>query len=99
MTGENHPARKYCARDAAGRYAAAVCSAGAGLALRFALADILGPTVPYMTVFPGVMFAAWFGGLGPGMLATFLSVAGVLSFFIPRVPGNGTIRLADAAGA
>jgi signal transduction histidine kinase len=32
-----------------------------------------------------VMFSAWFGGLGPGLLATVLSVAGFTYYFVPPV--------------
>src|SRR5690348_2475206 len=54
-------------REAFGRYAIGVCSVAAGLGLRFALSGVLGSTVPYITFFPAVMFAAWLGGLGPGI--------------------------------
>ncbi len=30
-----------------------------------------------------IMFSAWFGGLGPGLLATALSVAGFTFYFVP----------------
>jgi len=53
------------------------------LAVRFALSGVLGSTVPYITLYPAVVFAIWFGGLGPGILATALSLAAVISFLIP----------------
>jgi PAS domain S-box-containing protein len=62
------------------RYAVAVCSVAAGVALRFALGPALGPMLPYITFFPAIMLAAWFGGLGPGLLATLLSLAAVFYF-------------------
>jgi PAS domain S-box-containing protein len=62
------------------RYAVAVCSVAAGVALRFALGPALGSTLPYITFFPAIMLAAWFGGLGPGILATLLSLAAAFYF-------------------
>jgi K+-sensing histidine kinase KdpD len=32
-----------------------------------------------------IMFSAWFGGLGPGLLATALSVAGFTYYFVPPI--------------
>ena len=58
-------------------------SVAIGFALRVALAPFLGWTVPYITFFPAVMFAAWFGGLGPGILATILSLGAALYWAIP----------------
>lgn len=59
----------------------AAASVAAGWVLRLALNDLLDSTVPYLTLFPAVMFAAWFGGLGPSILAAILSVI-VASFFL-----------------
>lgn len=56
------------------RYTVAVCAVAAGSALRFALGAVLGSTLAYITFFPAIMLAAWFGGLGPGILATLLSL-------------------------
>jgi PAS domain S-box-containing protein len=41
--------------------------------IRWLLWPVLGVAVPHMTFFPAVMIAAYFGGLWPGLLATFLS--------------------------
>src|SRR6185436_19310100 len=41
--------------------------------LRLAADPWLGRTVPYLLYYPAVMFAAWYGGFWPGMLATALS--------------------------
>jgi PAS domain S-box-containing protein len=75
----------------------AVACVLAGLGLRFALAGVLGQTVPYITFFPAVMFAGWFGGLGPGILATLLSLGVALSFVISA--SGLTLPLADTVGA
>ncbi len=41
--------------------------------LRLAADPWLGRTVPYLLYYPAVMFAAWYGGFWPGMLATALT--------------------------
>ena len=64
------------------RYAVAVCSVAAGLGFRFVLAGALDYRVRYITFFPAIMFAAWFGGLGPGILATALSLAAAFYFVV-----------------
>ncbi|MEO8025507.1 MAG: PAS domain S-box protein [Bryobacteraceae bacterium] len=62
------------ARRTPTRYGVAILSVAVGAALRLALSGTLGVTVPYITFFPAVMFAAWFGGVGPGILAALLSI-------------------------
>jgi PAS domain S-box-containing protein len=62
------------------RYAVAVCSVAAGLGLRFLLAGALDYRARYIAFFPAIMFAAWFGGFGPGILATALSLAAAFYF-------------------
>ena len=51
---------------------AVVCVAVA-LLLRWLVGPWLGPTVPYLSFFPAVLIASWFGGFGPGLLAAGLS--------------------------
>ena len=53
---------------------AVVCVAVA-LLLRWLVDPWLGPTVPYLSFFPAVLIASWFGGFGPGLLAAGLSAA------------------------
>ena len=59
--------------SAASRYGAATAATGLGLGLRLMLGPILGLQLPYVTLFPAVMFSAWLGGFGPGLLSTLLS--------------------------
>ena len=77
-------------------YAAAVCSVAAGWGLRSSVDSALGTTVPYITFFPAVMLAAWFGGLGPGILATVLSL---LLVFYSIIPPFGSLKPANSADA
>src|SRR5580704_176064 len=55
------------------RYGIAIGVTGLSLLVRWALWPILGSQTPHMTFFPAVMISAYFGGFGPGLLATFLS--------------------------
>lgn len=66
-----------------GRYSAAVGAVIAGLIVRLALAGILGSSFPYITLFPAVVFASWFGGWRLGFLASLLSTAAASYFLIP----------------
>jgi PAS domain S-box-containing protein len=81
-------------RESLRRYAIAVGCVGAGLVLRFALRGFLGESVPYVTLYPAVVFAAMFGGLWPGILATILSLGAVVYFLLPtfhRVKDDGDL--------
>src|SRR5690349_11794589 len=67
------------------RYGAAVASILVASFARWLLDPILGENVPYITYFVAVTFAAWYGGLGPGLLAVTLGAAAAAFLFIePR---------------
>ncbi len=84
--------------DVATRYAVAVACVAGGWALRLAIAPFVGAGVTYITFFPAVMLAAWFGGLGPGLLATLLSLFVVFYAVIPPLYQLAAITPADAVG-
>jgi len=65
------------------RYVVAVAAAVAALALRFVLTPLLGPANPYHTVWLGVVFCAWFCGVGPSILGTMIMFLGVWYWFVP----------------
>jgi two-component system sensor kinase FixL len=65
------------------RYAAALAVFGASLLFRYAFHDSLGMKVPYLQFYPATMLAAWYGGLGPGLLVTVLSSAWSSYFLLP----------------
>ncbi|HEV8395123.1 MAG TPA: PAS domain-containing protein [Vicinamibacterales bacterium] len=54
-------------------YGAAVAAVVAALLLRLILAPWLGPTNQYLSFFPAILAASWFGGFGPGVAAAVLS--------------------------
>lgn len=62
------------------RYGISVFAMVAALLIRIALSPILEYEYPLITLLPAVLFSAWFGGLGPGLLVTFLSAIGAWLF-------------------
>ena len=68
-------------RDAAFRYALAVSVVLVAFACRLALSPLLSDHAPYLFFVPAVLLAAGAGGLGPGLVATCISVPLILVFF------------------
>jgi K+-sensing histidine kinase KdpD len=64
------------------RYAVPFLLVLTSLLVRLTFQRWLGVSVPYLHFFPSVMIAAWFGGLGPGVVATLLSAAVAIYFFL-----------------
>ena len=72
-------------RPRAVRYGAAVATVALALLLQTLLIPLfgVGPNAsPFMAFFAAVIVAAWFGGLGPGLLATALSTLLSWYFFL-----------------
>jgi PAS domain S-box-containing protein len=70
-------------RPAWARYAVAIGTVVLAWIGREALTPGIGPTaLPFIFFFPAVVVAAWFGGLGPGILAIGLSALTANWFFI-----------------
>ncbi len=66
------------------RYAVALLSVGAVLVVRMLLQPVLGSEAPLLLFTLSVMVSAWYGGLGPGLLATGLgALIGAYFFFTP----------------
>ena len=63
--------------------ALAVC-----LLFRYAFRDSLGLKVPFLEFYPAIFVAAWYGGLGPGVLATVVSTVAVM-YLLPAARGSG----------
>src|SRR5215470_9113644 len=82
-------------RQEALRYALAPVAVAIASLARLALTPILGDASPYLLFVPAVLTAAGLGGLGPGLLATGLSV--VLGFFVITMsPGVSASEIVDA---
>jgi PAS domain S-box-containing protein len=52
------------------RYGVAVLAVGVAFGLKLLLDPLITQDVPFLLVFGAIMVSAWFGGLGPGLLAT-----------------------------
>jgi PAS domain S-box-containing protein len=65
------------------RYGFALLATAIVAALRIQLSNYLGEGVPFIFFFPVVTLTAWYGGLGPGLFSTFLSVAAAAFFLFP----------------
>ncbi len=66
------------------RYALAVVTVGLSLLLTLLLRQIL-HTTPSLLFFAAVMFSSWYGGIGPGLLATVLSIFSISYFLLSPV--------------
>ena len=64
-------------------YLVALAAAAAALGLRAALDPWLGARVPYITLFGGVIVAAWYGGAGPALAAAAVGWLGAFVLFAP----------------
>jgi C4-dicarboxylate-specific signal transduction histidine kinase len=80
-------------------YGVAVLATAVCLAVRWPLWPVLGDAVPHMGFFPAVMLGAYFGGFGPGMLATLLSVLAANYFFTEQFRSFHVTNVNDVAGA
>ena len=74
-------------------YSAAVAAVVVALLLRVAFTPLLGPTIQYLSFFPAVLAASWFGGFGPGVAAALLSAAASFIWFLPP---EGVFKLPPA---
>jgi signal transduction histidine kinase len=89
ITQASHPQSSHEFLPRLTRYAVAVIAATLALLLTFLLWPLLDPPVSTL-FFAAVMVSAWYGGLGPGLLATLIAVAAIDGFFLHQ---PGTIAL------
>ncbi|HEU4893351.1 MAG TPA: PAS domain S-box protein [Vicinamibacterales bacterium] len=76
-------------------YGVAVLLIATSLLIRWILNGWFAGNVPYLQFFPAILVAAWYGGLGPGILATVLSALAAMYLFLP--PAG--LAVGDAADA
>jgi PAS domain S-box-containing protein len=65
------------------RYVVALAAFAGALLFRYVFRESLGFKVPYLQFYPAIIFAAWYGGLGPGVLTTMLSAVVAMYFLLP----------------
>ncbi len=68
-------------------YGLAIAAVAAVVGCRLALRGVLGDAAPLLPFIPAVLLTAWYGGLGPGLLATALSAAAAAFFLLPSHNG------------
>jgi signal transduction histidine kinase len=73
------------------RYAAALAAVAAAFGLWFAFDSLLAPT-PYPLLLGAVLLGAWYGGLGPGLVATMAAALANDYLVIPPVHSIGLFR-------
>ena len=64
-------------------YAVAVVAIAAAVLVRRQVDPWLGSQVPYLLFFPAVLISAWYGGFGPGALATALGSVTAMYLYLP----------------
>ena len=79
------------------RYGIAPMMVVLGLAIRSLLAPILTNETIYTYFVPSVLVSAWFSGLGPGLVATVLSVLAA-TFLLPGAPNLTTPSIVNGVG-
>ena len=65
------------------RYGLAAALVVLAVGVRVPMEPWLGPSVPYLLFFPSIILAAWFGGFGPGLVATAGSAAAAAYWLLP----------------
>src|SRR5215211_5689167 len=65
------------------RYGVAVLAVGVAFAIKLLLDPLIVQETPFLLVFGAIMVSAWYGGLGPGLLATFTAGLATDYFFLP----------------
>ncbi len=80
------------------RYGFAVLAVALALLLKLLLDPLIEQETPFLLVLAAVAVSAWFGGLGPGLLATVVAALAVDYFFLPpfnsfSVPGLKAVPL------
>lgn len=80
------------------RYGLAIAAVAAMIGLRLGIAGLVGERLPYIAFFFAVIVTAWFGGLGPSVLAVALSTFAVKFLFIPEVRSLRVAHVVDVVG-
>ncbi len=71
-------------------YLLAIAGMATSTGLRWLLRNVLVPATPFTLYYPAIMLSAWYGGLGPGLFATALSLIAAERIFVPPY---GSLRL------
>ena len=80
------------------RFGVAVGLAGLAVLIRLSLDPLWGSKLPYITLFPAIMLAAWFGGFWPGVVTTAISALAAYYFWLEPVHSWGIADPSDWIG-
>ena len=79
------------------RYGFAFLITALAVLIRIPLYSLLGAEIPFILFFPAVTLSAWYGGPGPGLLATTLSALAAAFLYIEPLHTLAITDLSDAA--
>jgi signal transduction histidine kinase len=85
-------------QNPAAAYLLAFLAAALALFTRWALTPVLGDSLPYVTLFPAVVFASWLCGMAPSALVVALGLLGARFWFIAPQHSLRIPALPDAVG-
>jgi signal transduction histidine kinase len=85
-------------QNPAAAYLLAFLAAALALFTRWALTPVLGDSLPYVTLFPAVVFASWLCGMGPSALVVVLGLLGARFWFIAPLHSLRVPARPDAVG-
>jgi signal transduction histidine kinase len=74
------------------KYSASILAFMVALALRVLGKPILENDAPFLFFFSALALAAWYGGLGPGILATLLGAVAAAVLFLPPITREGILE-------
>ncbi|HEY6372033.1 MAG TPA: sensor histidine kinase [Candidatus Sulfotelmatobacter sp.] len=80
-------------------YALAMAAVAAAFLVNSALHPFVGDRVGYILLFPAVAFSAWYGGVGPSILATTLALLGTTYGFVPPIQRFRIFSVAEVGRA
>ena len=86
------------ARQIPTRYGIALVAVLLAVLLRLALDPVLRQASPFMLLVPAVMISAWYGGMGPGLLATCLGAAAGDYFLLEPAGFSRTVHNLSRVG-
>jgi K+-sensing histidine kinase KdpD len=85
-------------RSPAARYGVAIIAILGAFALRYGLHDTLVNRIPFAFFTLATLIAAWYGGLGPGLLAAVGGLTLTDAFFLPPHSSEGGLGETERMG-
>ena len=85
-------------RNTPARYLLSLALTAVALLLRWLLNPFLATYAPFVTLYPAVVFAAWYCGIGPSLLTLASAVVGANYWFVIAPQSLGSINTAQLTG-